>query len=424
MDVEERRSGSLVARVETLLWGRSRHGPLVGVLRVIAVALWKFDRDKCFLRASALTYTSLLSLVPLLALMFSVLKGLGVQRRLEPLLLQHIAMGNEELVTQIIEYVDRTRIGALGAVGLVALIFTAVSVLGNVELSLNDIWQVHRGRNLMRKVADYIALLVVGPILLLASISLTTSLQSSQVLETLSLVGPAVPYLMQALPFLAICIAFTAAYMILPNRRVPPVSALIGGMAGGLLWQIAEGGYIRFQFGMAKYNAIYGALAQLPMLLVWVYVSWCIVLFGAQLAFVHQLPEKGRFLKQDQELWTPRLDGALAILVAVARRFERAEPPPTETALAAELGLNPAEAARIFERLEEVQLLRATQEDPPGFVPARAPDRTPVAALLEAVSGHSRLERLDPELAARVRASLDREFADLSWADLALRQDP
>jgi membrane protein len=279
--------------------------------------------------------------------MFSVLKGLGVQRRLEPLLLERIAIGNEEVVARIIEYVDRTDIGALGALGLVTLILTVVSVLGNIELSFNDIWQVRQGRNFLRKLADYTALLVVGPILLLASISLATTLQSPAVLEKLSLVGSAVPFFLKLLPFLAIWLAFTAAYLIMPNRRVPVVSALVGGVSAGILWQVAQGGYLRFQFGMARYNAIYGAMAQLPMLLVWVYLSWCIVLLGAELAFVHQLPGRGRFLRSRHELWVPRLDAAISLLLAVARRFERGEPAPSEPELIAELGLHPREATRV-----------------------------------------------------------------------------
>jgi membrane protein len=410
--------------VHSLVWDREAKGFLAEVFRVCAVAVWKFNQDRGFLRASALTYTSLLSLVPLLALMFSVLKGLGVQRRLEPLLLDKIAIGNEEVVAQIIQYVDRTKIGALGALGLVTLLLTAVSVLGNIELSLNDIWQVRRGRNLLRKVADYLALLIVGPILLLASLSLATTLQSSAVLEKLSLVGSALPFLLNLLPFLAIWLAFTAAYLIMPNRRVPVVSALVGGVSAGILWQIAQGGYLRFQFGMARYNAIYGAMAQLPMLLVWIYLSWCIVLLGAELAFVHQLPGRGRFLRLRHELWVPRLDAALALLLAVARRFERGEPAPSEPELIAELGLHPGEATRVVGRLVDIGLLTPTHEETPGLLPSRSPDRTTVAELVETVTRLSTVESSAPQaLAARIRAMVDRELTDTTWAELALAED-
>ncbi len=414
----------LVGSVEALLWGRADRGFAAEALRVLGVSLWKFQTDRALLRASALTYTTLLSLVPLLALMFSVLKGLGVQQRLEPLLLEHLAMGNEEVVTRVLEYVDRTKVGALGAVGLVALLLTAVSVLGNVELSFNDIWQIRRGRTFIRKVSDYTALLVVGPVLLLASLSLTTTLQSPAVLERLSILGQALPVLLKALPFLAVWLAFTALYLIMPNQRVPVFSALLAGAVAGAVWQVAEVLYVRFQFGITRYNAIYGALAQLPLLLAWVYLSWCIVLLGAELAFVHQLPGRGRYLKVRHELWVPRLDVALAILMAVARRFERGEAPHQEQDLVAALDLHPEEASGVVHRLSQVGLLVLTQEDPPGLLPARSPDRTPAADVLDAVAQISRQDGVAPALQARLRAMLERELTGVTWAALALEEEP
>lgn len=411
-------------RLQTFLWESGGRGVVGETLRVTGVTVWKFGLDRGFLRASALTYTTLLSVVPLLAFMFAVLTGLGVQRRLEPLLIRHLAVGNEEVVTRLMEYVDRTKIGALGAVGLVTLVLTAVSVLGNVELSFNDIWQVRRGRNLLRKVADYTALLVVGPVLLLASLSLTTTLQSSAVLAKLALIGEALPYVLKVLPLVAIWVAFTAAYLILPNRRVPVVAALVGGVVAGTVWHGAEWAYIRFQFGMAKYNAIYGAMAQLPVLLVWLYLSWCIVLLGAELAFVCQLPGRGRYLKERHELWVPRLDAALAVLLAVARRFERGRPAPREHELIAELGLHPSEASRVIGRLVDAGLLTGTQDDPPRLVPGRSPDRTSVSQVIQTVTRLGRDEGVPREpFLDRLQAIVDREFSGFSWAELALGEE-
>jgi membrane protein len=409
---------------EALLWGRKDRGFAAESLRVLGVSLWKFSTDRAFLRASALTYTTLLSLVPLLALTFSVLKGLGVQQRLEPLLLEHLAVGNEEVVTRILEYVDRTKVGALGTVGLVALLFTAVSVLGNVELSFNDIWQIRRGRTFIRKVSDYTALLVVGPVLLLASLSLTTTLQSPTVLAKLSILSGVVPAFLKLLPFLAVWLAFTALYLIMPNRRVPLGSALLAGAIAGAVWQVAEVLYVRFQFGIARYNAIYGAMAQLPLLLAWLYLSWCIVLLGAELAFVHQLPGRGRYLRVRHELWVPRLDAALALLLAVARRFEAGAPPYLEQELVAAFDLHPADASRVLNRLIEVGLLVATQDEPPGLLPARSPDRTPAAELLDAVAQLSREDGVAPVLQRRFREMWERELEGVTWAALALQEEP
>ncbi|GAB4246793.1 MULTISPECIES: YihY/virulence factor BrkB family protein [Deferrisoma] len=414
------RRPSLAERLEAFLWDSAGTGRFASVVRTVLITGWKFRADRGFLRASALTYSTLLSLVPLLALAFSVLKGLGVQRRLEPLILRHLAAGNTEIASRVLEYVERTKVGSLGAVGLVALIVTAVAVIGNVELSLNDIWQVRRGRSPVRKVADYLSMLILGPVLLFASISLTTSLQSPAVLERLQVLGPVLRGGLRLLPFAAVWVAFTALYVILPNRKVPIRSALVGGVVAGTMWQVAEWAYIEFQIGVAKYNAIYGAMAQLPLLFVWLYFSWCIVLWGAELAFVHHLPGRGRYLRSRHELWVPRLEGALAFLVPVAARHLAGEPGPTEGEAVAATGFDPADAGRVLDRLLEEGWLVQTQEDPPRLAPGPCPEHVPVAELLASILRVGE----GGDVPQAVRAALEREFGDRTWADLSRREAP
>ncbi len=393
----------------------------LSALRTVGLSLWKFHADRGFLRASGLAYSTLLSLVPLLALAFALLKGLGIQRRLEPLLLQHLAVGNQEVVARILDYVDRTRVGSLGAVGLVALVLTAVGLIGNVELTLNDIWQVRRGRSPVRKVADYVAILVLGPILLFLSLSLTTSVHAPALAERLKLLGALVPGLVRVLPLVAVWIAFTALYLILPNRRIPLGSAVLGGVVAGTVWHGAEWTYIRFQIGVARYNAIYGALAQLPVLLVWVYVSWCIVLWGAELAYVHHLPRRWRVLRTRGGLWVPRLDAALRLLNEAVVPFCRGEAAPTEADAVAASGLHPGGAAGLVDRLVDVGLLVRTQEDPPRLIPARSPEDTPAALVVERIW---RLDESDGPVPERLLRALEREFRGLTWADLARERRP
>jgi membrane protein len=306
--------------------------------------------------------------------------------------------------------------------GLVGLLVTAVSVLGNIELSFNDIWQVRRGRNVLRKVTDYIALLVVAPVLLLASLSLTTTLDTPGLIDRVAVLGPAVRLALRSLPYLATTIAFTGAYLILPNRRVPVVSALLGGASAGVLWHVAEWAYIRFQFGMAQYNAIYGAMAQLPMLLVWLYTSWCIVLLGAELACVHELPGQGRSLRRGEGLWVAKPSVALEALLAVARRYELGQAAVTEFELAKELRLSAAEGRELVGRLVEGRLLAATRDEPPRLLPARAPDRTSAVELVRAAASLSAAGASVAE--ARLARGVEREFDALTWADLALERAP
>jgi membrane protein len=260
-------------------------------LRIFNLVVKGFIDNRCLLLASALTYTSLLSLVPLLALMFSILKGLGVQNRLEPMLLEKMSAGSEEVVAQIIGYIDRTNVKTLGALGLAGLIGTAISVIGNIELSLNRIWGVQRTRSLGRKFSDYLSVLLTFPILIVAALGLTSSIQSTTLVRAIAQI-PGMSYLLLLLallgPFFLIWIALTFLYSYLPNTNVPLRSALFGGVIAGTLWQLTQWAYVHFQVGMARYNAIYGAFAQLPIFLVWLYTSWTVVLLGAVIAFAHQ----------------------------------------------------------------------------------------------------------------------------------------
>ena len=260
-------------------------------LRILNLVVKGFIGNRCLLQASALTYTSLLSLVPLLALMFSILKGLGVQNRLEPILLEKLSGGSEEIVTQIIRYIDRTNVGTLGALGLVGLIATAISVIGNIELSLNRIWGVQKTRSLGRKFSDYLSVLLTFPILMVAALGLTSSIQSGTLVRSILQI-PGMSYLLLLLailgPYFLIWIGLTFLYSYLPNTTVPLRSAFFGGVIAGTLWQFTQWAYIHFQVGVAKYNAIYGAFAQLPIFLVWLYLSWIVFLLGAVITFAHQ----------------------------------------------------------------------------------------------------------------------------------------
>ncbi|NTU59907.1 MAG: YihY/virulence factor BrkB family protein [Deltaproteobacteria bacterium] len=386
--------------------------------RGLTLAAWKFLSDRGFLRASALTYSTLLSLVPLLALTFSVLKGLGVQRRIEPLILERIAAGNQEIVASALSYVDRTQVTSLGVLGLAGLLFTSVSVLANIELSFNDIWQIRRGRSVLRMVTDYAAILVVTPVLLLTSLSLTTTLHSFGAGGVAAVVGPAVELLLRASPFVATGLAFTAAYLILPNRRIPVASACVGGAFAGLLWHLAEWAYVRFQFGIVGYNAIYGTMAQLPVLLVWVYTSWCIVLLGAEVACVHEGPISKGARWREEELWSPRLSLALRALLLAARPFEGGERGPTTRELYALLRLSPGQGLRLLERLERMGLVKLTGDEPPVVVPGRSPDRVRAADLLQQLAGFGPDDPEEP-IGLRLRRALEGELGDRTWADLA-----
>jgi len=248
----------------------------------------RFYDDQCLMRASALAYTSLLSIVPLFALMFAVLKGLGVQHRLEPLLLSRLAL-QPETASAMIDFIDRTNVSTLGSLGAVALVLTVISVLGSIEASLNHIWRVVQGRSVWRKVTEYLSVVLLTPFLLLAAVTITSSLQVQQLLGWLQqhqYLGEAAVQGLQLVPVLFNVVAIGALYAIMPNRRQSPTALLVGALVAGAAWQAVQVTYVRLQIGMAGYSAIYGALSQVPVTLVWLYVSWTVVLAGAEVAAV------------------------------------------------------------------------------------------------------------------------------------------
>jgi membrane protein len=275
--------------------------------------------------------------------MFSILKGLGVQYRLETILLEKLSAGSEELVSQLISYVDRTNVNTLGALGLVGLIVTAISVVGNVERALNHIWGVEQTRTLARKFSDYLSVLFTCPILMVAALGLTGSLQSTTFIRAVLQI-PGMSQLMLVLamltPYVLVWAALTFVYVYLPNTKVRFGSALFGGLVAGTLLQIAQWVYIYFQVGVARYNAIYGAFAQLPIFLGWLYLGWLFFLLGAVMSFAHQADGDRQWgFGWGDIRYALKEELALKLLVVIARGFYSERDPWTAEALSREIGV-------------------------------------------------------------------------------------
>ncbi len=364
---------------------------LVRQIQVARVVYRDFLDDGCLLRASALTYTTLLSIVPLLALMFSLLKGLGVQNTLEPLILHKIAAGSERIVSEIIGYINHTNVGSLGALGLVTLVLTVLALLSNIENSFNTIWGVQETRPLFRRFADYSSVLIFGPIFLFAAISMTTTLKSQafvQKLITLALVGQVTLLLFKVLPYLAMWAAFTFLYIFMPNIKVHFRAALIGGILGGTLWQIAQWAYVNFQIGVARYNAIYGTMAALPIFMVWIYVSWLIVFLGLEVAYANQnLGNIRRELRGQDVNYASRELVALTVLMVVTDIFYRGEKPWGLEKIAEELDLPPRLTRKVVSELAQLGLLSVVSgpEEDLLYQPGRAPENLTVHEVIQAL---------------------------------------
>ncbi|MCE9595825.1 MAG: YihY/virulence factor BrkB family protein [Planctomycetes bacterium] len=409
--------------------------------RIAYLSTRDFFLDRCLLQASSLTYVTVLSLVPLLAFAFALAKGLGAYDKLrkdtiEPFLANAwgargtAPAGIEQIrgtLDGVLDFVETTNFGALGAVGLIVLLYTVVRLLGSVELVFNEIWGVQRSRSLVRKLTDYLAMVVITPIFLFAATAASagaSALAKSQIdtiAEWMKLhfgFGGFVELLFSLTSIAMMWIALTFVYLTLPNTKVRWSSALIGGLLAGAAWHVAQILHVKFQVGIASYNKIYAGFAAMPLFLVWLYFSWAIVLFGAELAWAHQAEPNFRpalRARTGEPAFRELL--ALRCAVRIARAFLRGEPAPSSQALADDLGLDHGAVDGVLRVLATRELLVARETDgATTFLPSRDPGLISVKAILDALRGDSGREDLPAandadRVVDRLLGRLDQEFA-------------
>ena len=358
---------------------------LLHIGRVSMLAGRDFVADKCAMRATALSYVTLLSIVPLLAFAFSVMKGLGVQAQLEGVL-GKVAAGQKEVLEQIIGYVEDTNVKALGTIGLVFLIWTVVKTLGTIERSFNEIWGVTQSRSYFRKFTDYVSVLVTAPLLMVAAMSLSGFLQGD-LLARFPWLGLPARLAIRLMPFVGTWIAFAAVYMFMPNTSVRLRSALVGGVIAGTIWQLAFWLYTTFQVGMAKYNAIYGTFAALPIFMVWLYMSWTIVLFGAEVAWATQ--NVGTWWEQrraESASFATKEEVALRAMTALAVSFYGDGEALSGSAIAHRFKAPTRLVRDVLRTLCDAGLCsQIAGEDGPAYQPARALEHLTPADVLAAL---------------------------------------
>ncbi|MDD5474928.1 MAG: YhjD/YihY/BrkB family envelope integrity protein [Syntrophales bacterium] len=265
-------------------------------LRIFILSVRGFDEDKCLLRASALTFYSLISIVPVVAMLFGIAKGFGFEKHLQVQLMEQF-QGHEEVISQVIAFAEsllaNTRGGLIAGVGIIILFYAVIKVLSHIEASFNDIWGIQEPRTLGRKFSDYLSVMLLCPILIILSSSVTVfiSTQVTLIMEKIALLGmfsSAISSLLTLLPYCIVWVLFSFLYVFMPNTKVNISSGLLAGIIAGTMYQLVQFGYISFQVGAAKYNAIYGSFAALPLFLIWLQLSWLIVLFGAEYSFARQ----------------------------------------------------------------------------------------------------------------------------------------
>ena len=325
-------------RLEDLPFGKSF---LIKQLRIFLLTLRGFDEDKCFFRASSLTFYTILSIVPVAAMLFGIAKGFGFETMLKRELFEKFpGEAQQEVLWKVFDFAESmllaTKGGVIAGIGLVILFWSVVKVLSHIEASLNDIWEIKEARSWGRKFADYLAVMLLSPLLILisssATVFITTQItQLTNKIELLGMISPLIFMSFKLIPYVLIWILFSIIYILMPNTKVSLKAGIIAGVIAGTIFQVVQWGYISFQVGAAKYNAIYGGFAALPLFLMWVQISWWVVLFGAELSFAEQNVETYEY-EPDSHRVSPAFKKVLTLQTAhlLIKNFARGDRPLTD----------------------------------------------------------------------------------------------
>jgi membrane protein len=295
---------NLLARLNAFVWnddmrelsGWRRY--LLFVLRVLHLLIKELVGGQLNLRAMSLVYTTLLSIVPLLAVSFSVLKGFGVRNNwIETQLydlLTPLGPGSVELADKVISFVENVKVGMLGSIGIVLLIYTVIALLQKIESAFNFVWQIDHLRSLSQRVSNYLSVTLIGPVLIFSAVGFTATVldtETAQQLVSIEPFGSLMYYGSKLVPYILVCLAFTLIYIFIPNTHVQFTAALVGGVIAGVLWKITGWGFAAFIASSSRYAAIYSGFAIVILLLIWMYLSWLILLVGSQIAYFVQHPK-------------------------------------------------------------------------------------------------------------------------------------
>jgi membrane protein len=370
---------------------------LIKYLKIFLLALREFEEERGHLRASALTFYSLLSVVPVLALAFAIAKGFGFEMLLEQKLIENLPK-QEAILQQVIRFIDSllasTKGGVLAGIGIIALFWAVVKLLGNIEQSFNDIWKIKKARSFGRKFSDYLSLMLLAPVLFILASSATVFIatQVKEITEQIALVGyvsPVIFFFLRLLPYVLIWVLLSFIYIFMPNTRVQWRSGILAGVIAGTLYQVIQLIYIQFQIGVTKYNAIYGSFAALPLFFIWMQLSWLIVLLGALIAFAHQNIESYEY---DQEYLqvSPGFKRLLSLQVAnfVIKKFIRGEDPPTADQISRTLKIPIRLMNQLLDELTEGGIFSETitkKNEEIGFQPARDTGTMTIGYVIDAL---------------------------------------
>ncbi len=408
---------------------------LIQMLRILIATGRDIQGGLPTLRAMGLVYTTLLSLVPLLAVSFSVLKGFGVHNQVEPLmlnLLEPLGEQGVEITNKIIGFVDNVNVRVLGSLSLLFLFYTVISLLTKIEQALNNTWRIRKYRGIIQRITEYISVIMVGPVLIFTAIGLTTSISTSTVasaLESMHGYGTLIWFVSKLASFLLIACAITFIYVLVPNEKVKIKSAFTGAVTAALLWKLTGWLFSSFVAGSVKYSAIYSGFAVIIIFMIWLYISWLILLIGASVAFYHQHPERTssrqRVLRLSARL---REKIGLLVMLRVGQSFHQDSDKLTKQQLSRNLDVATETLALVIRPLEKHGLLTESCDRRRVYLPGKSLEHIKIREIWDAVRSAQESVHLNPDnvasdesvdnLLQNINDSINNSLDDMSLLEL------
>lgn len=387
------------------------------ILKTITLSVRRFSQERIINKASALTYSTLLSIVPILAILFAIARGFGFDNLMEHQFrngFEGQTVATETLLKLVDSYLVHTRNGVFIGVGLIMLLWTVINLTSNIEITFNRIWQVKKERSLYRKVTDYFSMFLLLPILIVVSgglsIFMSTMVKGMQDFVVLT---PVFKFLVRLIPFALTWFMFTGLYIFMPNTKVKFRHALISGIIAGSAYQGFQYFYISSQIWVSNYNAIYGSFAAIPMFLLWLQISWAIVLFGVELTYAGQNIRIYSFEKDTENISRRYRDFVcILILSLICKRFEKDEPPYTAEEISSIHEIPIRLTQQVLYLLQEIHLIHEVVINPRdetiAYLPSLDINQMNVALLLN---------RLDTNGSEAFKVDKEEEFHG-QWAAL------
>lgn len=371
-------------------------------LRLILAIQRDIQSGQLTLRAMSLVYTTILSIVPLLALAFSVVKSMGFHNELVPLLSQFLApLGEkgEEITQQVLGFVENINVGVLGAFGVAFLIYTVISLVYKVEATFNYIWRLPESRNFLERFTNYLSIIIVGPLLVVSAIGVTATITNSDIIQYVVQIEPFGTLLSTATklsPFFLIICAFFLIYLLVPNTRVKWLPALMGAVVAGILWQILGFGFATFIASSKQYAAIYSSFAIIILLLIWIYLGWLIVILGADVAYYMQYPNMT--LKDNSKHYSQQAKQhiAIAVMVMISDAFKKGNQGLSIEQLSKSLKVPELALQKIIKLLVDNQLLVCVKGEEERYMVAQALKEISLSQIVDCIYRNGRDYNIQP----------------------------